>query len=53
MLKKLKRLFYKYFDYYIVGDYLDSNDGCHYKRKYIRKYYLKCFKKKKKRGGKR
>ena len=38
----LKRLFNKYFDYDTKGD-------GRYQKKYVRKYYLKCFKKK--RGG--
>ena len=45
----LKRLFNKYFDYDIVGEYYDTKGDGRYQKKYIRKYYLKCFNKK--RGG--
>lgn len=31
----------KFIDYHIVGDYLDTEDGVHYQKKYIRKYYIK------------
>lgn len=42
MLKLLYRLgFTKHIDYRIVGDYLDTEDGIHYTKKYIKKYYLK------------
>lgn len=36
----------KYIDYRIVGEYYDSADGMHYTRKFVKKYYLKSFKKK-------
>lgn len=42
MLELLYKLgFQKYIDYRIVGDYLDTDDGVHYTKKYIKKYYLK------------
>lgn len=42
MLELLYKLgFRKYIDYHIVGDYLDTDDGVHYIKKYIKKYYLK------------
>lgn len=52
MLKKLKRnlrtLFLKYFDYNIIGEYYDYNKKCgHYQKKYIKMYYPKCLKRKK------
>ena len=47
MLKKLKELFYRYFDYEIVGEYYDSDGKGIYVRKFIRKYHLKCLKKRK------
>lgn len=37
----LKKLFNKYFDYHIVGEYLDYDGNGHYKKKYLKKYYLK------------
>lgn len=40
----------KFIDYDIVGEYYDTKGDGYYKKKYIRKYYLKCFKKKR-RGG--
>ena len=40
MLKKLRKLFYKYFDYRIVRTYLEFNGSC-YTTRHIRKYYLK------------
>lgn len=49
MLKKLKSLFNKYFDYDIVGEYYDSDGHGRYQKKYVRKYYLRS--RKKKRGG--
>lgn len=49
MLKKLKDLFYKYFDYEITGEYYDSDGRGRYYKKYNRRYYLKCLRKK--RGG--
>lgn len=45
-MDKLKKLFYKYFDYDIVGEYYDNDGQGHYKKKYIRKYYLKSLRKK-------
>lgn len=51
MLSRLKKLFYKYFDYDIVGEYYDSDGHGRYQKKYNRKYYLKCLRKK--RGGHR
>lgn len=45
MKEKLKRLFYQYFDYKIVGSYYDTTHDKHgrevLKRKYIKKYYWK------------
>ena len=51
MLKVLKKLFYKYFDYVIVGEYYDTSGDGRYTKKYNKKYYLKCLKRK--RGGRR
>lgn len=51
MLKKLKDLFYKYFDYEITGEYYDSDGHGRYYKKYNRRYYLKCLRKK--RGGRK
>lgn len=51
MLSALKKLFYKYFDYVIIGEYYDTSDGHYYHKKYHRKYYLKCLKRK--RGGRK
>ena len=52
MLKKLKDLFYRYFDYDIIGEFYDSDGNGHYYKRYIRKYYLRCMKKKKERWTK-
>lgn len=41
MIKKIKKWFSEHFDYRIVGDYLDTSDGVHYKKTYIKKYYWK------------
>ncbi len=42
MLRLLYKLgFRRLIDYRIVGDYLDTDDGIHYQKKYIRKYYIK------------
>lgn len=42
MLALLYKLgFRKFIDYRITGDYLDTADGIHYQKKYIRKYYIK------------
>lgn len=42
MLGLLYRLgFRKLIDYRIIGDYLDTEDGIYYQKKYIRKYYIK------------
>jgi len=43
-----KRLLKKYFDYDIVGEYYDTSGNGVYVKKYIKKYYLKCLKKKRK-----
>ena len=51
MKKKLRDLFYRFFDYDIVGDYFDTSGDGRYYHKYIKKYHLRCFKKK--RGVKR
>ena len=46
MFKKLvEKIRKKYFDYEIVGDYYDTKGDGRYTHKYIRKYYLKCLKK--------
>lgn len=44
-----KKLFNKFFDYEIVGEYLDRIQGNIYKKKYIKKYYLRCMKNRRKR----
>lgn len=44
MLEWLLKTFFKY-DYDIVGEYYDNNGNGEYTRKYIRKYYIKGFKK--------
>ena len=41
MRKAIKRLILKYFDYHIVGEYLDNNGEGRYKKKYIKKWYLR------------
>ena len=44
MKEKLRKLFYKYFDYKIVGAYYDTievNGRRILKRKYVKKYYWK------------
>lgn len=51
MLKRLRKLFFKYFDYEITGEYYDTDGNGKYVRKFNRKYYLKCLKKR--RGGHR
>ena len=43
----LKALFYKHFDYDLVGEYYDDDGKGHYHKRYVRKYHLK------KRGGKK
>lgn len=58
-MKKIKTWFKnfvrKYFDYDIVACYLDTKGDGRYQTKYMRKYYLRCFKKfrKKKKGGRK
>lgn len=47
----LKKLIEKYFDYDIVGDYLDNDGKGHMYRRYNKRYYLKCLRKK--RGGRK
>lgn len=45
-MKFLKKLFYKFFDYKIVGEYYDSivKNGVRTSvKKYERKYFLRCF----------
>lgn len=37
----IKKLIEKYFDYVIVGEYLDREHGNHYRVKYIKKWYLR------------
>ena len=51
MLSALKKLFYKYFDYDIVGEYYDTSGDGRYQKRYNKKYYLKCLKRK--RGGRK
>lgn len=41
MVKRLKKWIMKYVDYTIVGEYYDTADGIHYRKKYIKKYYIK------------
>lgn len=43
----LKRLFNRFFDYKITGEYYDTwveNGVRHYRKKYIKKYFLRSFK---------
>lgn len=42
----LKKIFYKMFDYDIVGEYYDNDGHGHLKKKYKKKYYLKLLKQK-------
>ena len=35
------KLFNQFFDYQIVGEYYDTEDGIHYQKKYIKKYFLR------------
>lgn len=37
----IKKLIEKYFDYVIVGEYLDREYGNHYRVKYIKKWHLR------------
>lgn len=54
MFKKfIDKIIKKYFDYDIVGDYYDTKGDGRYYHKCIRKYYLKCLKRKRKKGGHR
>ena len=46
-IKVLKRLIAKYFDYDIVGEYLAPLGNGKYQKKYKKRYYLKCFAKRK------
>lgn len=41
MKKRLRALFYKYFDYDIVHSVYDTEGDGHYKIKHIRKYKLR------------
>lgn len=45
MLEKLKQKLNdwckRHIDYKIVGEYYDTTDGVHYKKKYHKKYYFK------------
>ena len=41
MFEKLYDMFRSLFDYDIVGEYLDRVEGNIYKKKYIRRYYLR------------
>ena len=38
MIKRLKKLFNKYFDYDIVGEYYDNDGHGHLYKKYIKRY---------------
>ena len=40
-MERLRKLFYKYFDYDIVGEYLDNLGNGHYKKRYIKRYKLR------------
>jgi len=40
MKERLRKLFYKYFDYDIVRTYIEYNGNC-YRTKHIRKYHLR------------
>lgn len=47
MREKIKKLFKRFFDYEITGEYYDVrmvNGVRHYQKKYNKKYFLKCFK---------
>lgn len=48
----IKKLIEKYFDYVIVGEYLDREYGNHYRVKYIKKWHLRKRKDRKKGGAK-
>ena len=51
MMKEfINNLIKKYFDYDIVGEYFDTNGNGVYHKKYTKKYYLKCLRKK---GGRK
>ncbi len=39
--KRLLNLFKRYFDYDIVGEYLDTSGNGYYKKKYKKKYKLR------------
>ena len=41
MRKAIKRFILKYFDYKIVGWYLDNDGKGNYKKKYNKKWYLR------------
>ena len=41
MFCRLRKLFDRFFDYDIVGEYYDTNGNGHYYKKYIKKYHLK------------
>ena len=41
MKERIKKWFWKYFDYDIVGDYLDHEGKGYYKKKYKRRYKLR------------
>lgn len=40
-MERFKKWFNKYFDYDIVGEYLDHNGHGYYKKKYIKRYKLR------------
>ena len=49
MKEKIKQLFNRFFDYEITGEYYDTwqeNGVYHYCKKYNKKYFLKCLRKK-------
>ena len=41
----LERLLKKFFDYDIIGEYYDTTGNGVYRKKYNKKYYLKCLRK--------
>lgn len=41
MLDRIRKLFYKYFDYEIIGEYYEYIDDIHIQKKYIKRYKLR------------